>query len=61
MGITGAQDGIDLVRKTGGFCIVDDGIPPPATPVATARVGITRAVDEPWRWYVPDDPHVSRR
>jgi DNA-3-methyladenine glycosylase len=60
MGITGAQNGIDLVRRNGGFSIVDDGVPPPAEPVATTRIGITRAVDEPWRWYVPGDPHVSR-
>lgn len=60
MGIAAAQNGIDLVRRDGGFSIVDDGVPPPARPVATPRIGITRAVDEPWRWYVPDEPHVSR-
>ncbi|KZC22787.1 3-methyladenine DNA glycosylase [Rhodanobacter thiooxydans] len=61
MGIGRAQDGIDLVGGAGGFSIVDDGVPPPAAPVATTRVGITRAADEPWRWYVPGEPHVSRR
>lgn len=61
MGISGIQDGIDLVSGAGGFTIVDDGTPPPPEPVATSRVGITRAADEPWRWYVPGDPHVSRR
>ena len=60
MGIAGAQNGIDLVRRDGGFSIVDDGVPTPDKPVVTARIGITRAVDEPWRWYVPDEPHVSR-
>jgi len=61
LGIGRAQDGIDLVDGSGGFSIVDDGVPPPATPTVTTRVGITRAADEPWRWYVPGDPHVSRR
>ncbi|MEO7066570.1 MAG: DNA-3-methyladenine glycosylase [Rhodanobacter sp.] len=61
LGITGAQDGIDLVTGKGGFRIVDDGKPPPAEPVVTGRVGISRAADEPWRWYVPGDPNVSRR
>ena len=61
MGIDRAQDGIDLVDGDGGFSIVDDGVPPPEAPVVTPRVGITRAADEPWRWYVPGDPHVSRR
>jgi len=61
MGIGRVQDGLDLVDGAGGFRIVDDGTPPPAAPVATTRVGITRAADEPWRWYVPGEPHVSRR
>jgi DNA-3-methyladenine glycosylase len=61
MGIDRAQDGIDLVDGAGGFSIVDDGVPPPEAPVVTPRVGITRATDQPWRWYVPGDPHVSRR
>ncbi|OOG40869.1 DNA-3-methyladenine glycosylase [Rhodanobacter sp. C05] len=61
IGINGTQDGIDLVDGSGGFSIVDDGVPPPDAPMVTARIGITRAVDKPWRWYVPDDPHVSRR
>lgn len=60
-GINGAHDGIDLVTGTGGLTIVDDGMPPPAHPVATSRVGIAHAVDEPWRWYVRDNPHVSRK
>jgi DNA-3-methyladenine glycosylase len=61
MGIGKLQNGIDLVSGSGGYSIVDDGVPPPAEPVATARVGITRAVEQLWRWYVPGDPHVSRR
>jgi DNA-3-methyladenine glycosylase len=61
MGIAAAQNGIDLVRRDGGFSIVDDGVPPPRDPVVTPRIGITRSVDEPWRWYVPDEPHVSRK
>lgn len=61
LGITGAHDGIDIVTGTGGFRIIDDGTPPPHELVATARVGIRHAADEPWRWYVPGDPNVSRR
>lgn len=58
--IDGAYDGADLVGGDGGLTIIDDGIPPPAKPAVAARVGISRATDETWRWYVPDDPHVSR-
>src|SRR5690606_30190953 len=59
MGIGKAHDGDDLVA--GPYRIVDDGMQAPTDPVVTTRVGITRAVDEPWRWYVRDNPHVSRR
>jgi DNA-3-methyladenine glycosylase len=61
MGITGVHDGIDLVTGKGGFRIVDDGVQPPSEPVATGRVGLSRAAGEPWRWYVPGDLNVSRR
>lgn len=59
MGIGKAHDGNDLL--TGPYRIVDDGTQAPADPIVTTRIGITRAVDEPWRWYVRDNPHVSRR
>ncbi|HEV7122626.1 MAG TPA: DNA-3-methyladenine glycosylase [Rhodanobacter sp.] len=61
MGITGVHDGIDLVTGRHGFRIVDDGVSPPTEPVATGRVGLSRAADEAWRWYVPGDLNVSRR
>ncbi len=61
LGISGVHDGIDLVTGKGGFRIVDDGTPPPLEPVVTGRVGISHAVDEPWRWYVAGDPNVSHR
>ncbi len=61
MGISGIHDGADLVTGEGGFRIVDDGMPPPLDVVPTGRIGVSRAADEPWRWYVPGDPNVSRR
>lgn len=59
MGISGAHDGVDLVA--GPYRLLDDGTPPPATPVVATRIGISRAADEPWRWYVAGRPSVSRR
>jgi DNA-3-methyladenine glycosylase len=60
MGITGAQDGVDLVSGHEGFAIVSDGLAPPANPVGSKRIGITRAAEHPWRWYVADNKHVSK-
>lgn len=59
-GITGADDGADLVAGDRGVRIVDDGTPPPTDPVVTTRVGIRVGVEHPWRYYVPADPHVSK-
>lgn len=60
MGISGSQDGIDLTCGHGGFSIIDDGMPPPARPASGPRIGISKAIDHPWRWFVPGEPHVSR-
>ena len=61
LGITGAHNGIDLVRRESGITIEDDGTPPPDDPVVTTRVGITQGADSLWRWYVRDSPYVSKR
>ena len=59
-GITGIHDGTDLTR--GALRIVDDGTPPPDTPVITTRVGLRvgEGDESPWRFLVPGDPHISR-
>lgn len=58
LGIDGEADGSDLVH--GPFRILDDGVNPPPRPTTTTRVGITRAKELPWRWYVPGSRYVSR-
>ncbi|MET0717449.1 MAG: DNA-3-methyladenine glycosylase [Pseudoxanthomonas sp.] len=61
LSITGANDGADLVEADQGFRIASDGMPPPELPVSSARIGITKAVEHPWRWHVDGNPNVSRR
>jgi DNA-3-methyladenine glycosylase len=53
-------DGFDLTR--GPVKIVDDGTPPPADPGISTRVGLAegKGEDRPYRFFVRDDPHVSR-
>ena len=58
LGIDGALDGSDL--RAGPVWLRDDGVAPPVKPIVTPRIGITRAVDERWRWVVPDSLHASR-
>jgi DNA-3-methyladenine glycosylase len=60
MGISGAQDGIDLVSGQQGFAIASDGLAPPANPVGSKRIGISRAVDHPWRWHIAGSEYVSK-
>ena len=65
LGIDRSLDGIDLVPPTRGghdlrVTILDDGTAPPRRPRRGPRVGIRVAVDVRWRWFVPDDPNVSR-
>jgi DNA-3-methyladenine glycosylase len=60
MGIDAAQNGIDLVTAQAGFTILDDGIAPPPDLAGRTRIGITRATDQLWRWYVSDSEYVSK-
>ena len=59
LGITGEHDGLDV--RSGLFRVLDDGTPPPAVPATGPRIGISRAVQEPWRWCVPGNRFVSGR
>jgi DNA-3-methyladenine glycosylase len=60
MGIAKPQDGVDLV-KADSYALIDDGTPPPDDPVQTTRIGLSKAADYPWRWYVADSVYVSKR
>lgn len=60
LGITGKQNGIDLVRPRQGYALLDDGMPAPENVPGSARIGIREGIDLLWRWYVAGNPHVSR-
>jgi DNA-3-methyladenine glycosylase len=59
LGIEGGSDGADLCDGDGPH-LVDDGVGRPAEITRTTRVGLTRGAEHPWRWFVTDEPHVSR-
>ncbi len=73
LGITGADNGTDLLARTprtdahdgragrhGGLQLEDDGTPPPRRPGRGTRIGIRQATEKRWRFWVPNNAHVSR-
>ncbi|MEM9132105.1 MAG: DNA-3-methyladenine glycosylase [Actinomycetota bacterium] len=60
LGIDGDHYGVDLLDPTSGIRL-ESGTAPADLQVAIGpRIGITKAVDRPWRFAVADNPHVSR-
>lgn len=60
LGITGDDDGTDLCDPRSRIRLLRDGVEPPLNPLRTTRVGISRAVDEPWRYVVPGSRGLAR-
>lgn len=61
LGITGSASGHDLIE--GGPALRLSGSVAPMARSAVGngpRVGIRQAADRPWRWWIKDDPTVSR-
>lgn len=46
------HNGVDVCRGS-GVGLYDDGTPPPTDPLVGPRVGISVAMEVPWRWRVP--------
>ncbi|MBV6507114.1 MAG: putative 3-methyladenine DNA glycosylase [Acidimicrobiales bacterium] len=60
MGLDGSSDGADLVSGDRGVVLVDDGTPPPDRPGRSVRIGISTGNEQLWRWFVEEDPNLSR-
>ncbi len=59
-GLTGIDDGADLVAADRGVTIVDDGTPPPDVPLVGTRIGLSVGTELPWRWCTPGSLHLSK-
>lgn len=60
LGISGEHDGLDLLDPGAPVQLLDDGPRAATAPRVTSRVGISRAVDLPWRFLLPGCDGVSR-
>lgn len=66
-GLGRGEDGLDLAGGGGGgvggsggaLWLADDGTPPPERPATGPRVGISVALERPWRYWVAGHPGVS--
>ncbi|MGI8752727.1 MAG: DNA-3-methyladenine glycosylase [Acidimicrobiales bacterium] len=64
-GITGSDDGADLVApadpgRAADLVVGDDGQVPPEAPMVTTRVGLRAGAELPWRFAVAGHQGVSR-
>jgi len=58
LGVTGALNGIDLIA--GPLWIAGESTT--GAPIAcTTRIGVTRAADRLWRYYLQGSPYISRK
>jgi DNA-3-methyladenine glycosylase len=60
LGITMDDQGTDLTDPDGAVQLRHDGMAPPPAPLISTRIGISVAVDHPWRFAVPGNEWVSR-
>jgi DNA-3-methyladenine glycosylase len=61
LGVSREHDGLDLTRRSSSAWIGDDGTSFAGEAASSTRIGITKGVDDPWRWYVAGSPYLSRR
>jgi DNA-3-methyladenine glycosylase len=58
MQITLDHNGVDMTDPRSGLCILGGS---KRSVAATARIGITKAAERPWRFVDPQSPFLSRK
>ena len=53
LGIDLSMNGIDLTDPAAAVRLLDDSTRPPSDPIVGPRVGISKALDRPWRYRTP--------
>jgi DNA-3-methyladenine glycosylase len=59
LGLSRADNGADVCRPSATFRVLDGAAVDPARIRTGPRVGLARAADRPWRFWLDDDPTVS--
>jgi DNA-3-methyladenine glycosylase len=54
-------NGVDITDPSGQLVVLDAPAIPDEEIVQTTRIGITQGADSPWRYYIRDNPAVSRK
>ena len=60
LGIDGGHNGVELLAEAGPVALAPGSAVDPDRVVAGPRIGISKAVERPWRFAERGNPHVSR-
>ncbi|HEX5017917.1 MAG TPA: DNA-3-methyladenine glycosylase [Actinomycetes bacterium] len=61
LGITGSDNGVDLLSRASNVRLTSSSVPVAASDIASGqRIGIRREADRRWRWWLTSAPSVSR-
>lgn len=61
LGLDRPLNGCDLTTPARLWIARADAVPEPGRIVATPRIGISQGADLPWRFYMRDNPYLSRK